>query len=90
MPAFFTFNYDGTINTMIYEGLLSLNENLDIEPSLAESYKLSEDKKTITFKIREGVKWHDGTNFTADDVKFTFDLACNPKYNGLIQCMLRI
>lgn len=82
MPAFFTFNYDGTINTMIYEGLLSLNENLDIEPSLAESYKLSEDKKTITFKIREGVKWHDGTDFTADDVKFTFDLACNPKYNG--------
>ncbi|WP_291560569.1 MULTISPECIES: ABC transporter substrate-binding protein [unclassified Clostridium] len=82
MPAFFTFNYDGTINTMIYEGLLSLNENLDIEPSLAESYKLSEDKKTITFKIREGVKWHDGTAFTADDVKFTFDLACNPKYNG--------
>ncbi len=82
MPAFFTFNYDGTINTMIYEGLLSLNKDLDIEPSLAESYELSEDKKTITFKIREGVKWHDGTPFTADDVKFTFDLACNPKYNG--------
>ena len=82
MPSFFTFSYDANINTMLYDGLLSLDENLDVEPALAETYKLSEDKKTITFKIREGVKWHDGTAFTADDVKFTFDLACNPKYNG--------
>lgn len=82
MPAFFTFNYDVNVNSMLYDGLLFVNDKFDFEPCLAESYKVSDDKKTITFKIRKGVKWHDGQPFSADDVKFTFDFVCNPKYNG--------
>lgn len=51
-----------------------LNAAPDLTPTdgqLAESYEVSEDGKTFKFKIREGVKWHDGTPFTPEDVKWT-------------------
>jgi len=40
---------------------------------------VSADGKSVTYKLRSGVKWHDGQDFTADDVKFTFDWASNPE-----------
>ena len=43
-------------------------------PDLASSWSLSEDGKELTFKLRQGVKWHDGKPFTANDVKCTWDL----------------
>jgi peptide/nickel transport system substrate-binding protein len=46
---------------------------------LAESWAISDDKLTWTFKLRQGVTWHDGQPFTADDVKFTIELCYNPK-----------
>src|SRR5262249_7509313 len=45
-----------------------------IVPDLAESWAWSEDGKELTFKLRHGVKWHDGKPFTAADVKCTWDL----------------
>src|SRR4051794_27172718 len=45
-----------------------------IVPDLAESWSWSEDGKTLTFKLKQGIKWHDGKPFTAKDVKCTFDL----------------
>ena len=58
----------------IYEGLLRYKDgSLDVEPSLAESWTLSPDAKTYTFKLRQGVKFHDGTDFNAESVKFNFD-----------------
>jgi peptide/nickel transport system substrate-binding protein len=64
----------------IYSGLLqfSPDDPNEIVPDLAVSYEASGDGKTYTFKLREGVKWHDGKPFTADDVKATYDRLLNP------------
>ncbi len=48
---------------------------------LATEWTISEDQLTWTFKLRDGVTWHDGTPFTANDVAFSFDLAVNPDKN---------
>jgi len=60
----------------IYEPLVYVNllQNQAETPMLASSYKWSDDKKSVTFTIRDGVTWSDGQPFTADDVVYTFNL----------------
>src|SRR5256885_2005522 len=60
----------------IYEPLVYVNllNNQAETPMLASSYKWSDDKKSIVFTVRDGVKWSDGQAFSADDVAFTFNL----------------
>lgn len=55
----------------IYDGLLSYDFDLTPKPRLAESWEISPDGLSYTFRLREGVKWHDGTPLTAEDVVFT-------------------
>lgn len=57
----------------VYEGLVQLNQDGEIVPSLASDWELSEDGKTYTFTLEEGVTFSNGDAFTADDVKFSFD-----------------
>lgn len=52
----------------VYEPLLGVNENYEIEPMLADSYEQSEDGQTITFHLREGVLFHNGEEMVAEDV----------------------
>ncbi len=61
----------GLVGPKIYDGLFDYDNDLQIVPSLAESYEVSEDGKTVTFKLREGVQWHDGEPFTSADVAFS-------------------
>jgi peptide/nickel transport system substrate-binding protein len=64
------------LTTNIYEGLLQYKGGTDkaeLEPLLATAWTASPDNKVFTFKLREGVKFHDGTPFTADAVKASFD-----------------
>lgn len=55
----------------IYEGLLRYDAKLTPMPSLAESWTISDDGKVYTFKLKQGVTWHDGKPFTAADVVFS-------------------
>ena len=59
-------------NSLIFEGLVGLSSSLEPVPVLAESWSRSNDGRSITFKLRKGVKWHDGKPFTSKDVVFTF------------------
>jgi len=57
---------------LIYEPLVVTDENLELQPALATGWEFSEDGMTLTFTLREGVTFHDGSDFTADDVIASF------------------
>lgn len=59
------------IMNIVYEPLFTIDESGKVVPVLAGSYTKSGNGKQITVTIKEGVKWHDGTNFTAEDVAYT-------------------
>ena len=59
------------ITNIIYESLFSYNEDLSIEPMLAESYFLSQDGRGITVNLKRNVLWQDGSPFTTGDVTYT-------------------
>lgn len=58
---------------MVYDGLVSYGENGIIQPALATDWSISEDGKTYTFNLREGVKFSDGSDFNAQNVVKNFD-----------------
>ncbi len=57
----------------IFEGLVKADPDGNFVPALAESYEISEDATVFTFKLRQGVKFHNGSVMTADDVVYTLD-----------------
>ncbi len=61
----------------LYNRLVHYDSSLKPTPELAEKWDFSSDGKTVTFKLRQGVKFHSGREFTSDDVKFTVDVAQN-------------
>ena len=61
----------------LYDQLVTRDDDLNIKPLLATSWEVSEDYKTYTFYLRKGVKFHDGTPFNAEAVKFSFDRMTN-------------
>ena len=73
-PALVDDNDSGNVNCNIYESLLQFkDDNTEIEPCLAESWTISDDGLVYTFKLRQGVVFHDGTPFNAQAVKFNID-----------------
>ena len=66
---------------LMFDGLLNERKNGDLIGALAQDVpKISADGMTYTFKLRSGLKWSDGQDLTADDVKFTYQLAYDPAY----------
>src|SRR5437870_3157564 len=61
-------------NLIMFDQHVPQNSLSSIVPDLAESWAYNEDGKSLTFKLRQGVKWHDGKPFTAKDVKCTWEL----------------
>lgn len=68
-------SHETDIMNCIFSTLIKVNENLEFEPDLlAELPEISDDGMEYTFKLREGVKFHDGEELTAEDVKFTYEM----------------
>lgn len=65
---------DNLILSNLYDCLLFLEPDGSLSPALAEDYEVSGDGLTYTFKLRQGVKFHNGKEMTAEDVKLTFDI----------------
>jgi len=66
---------DEVVYANVFEGLTRIGSKGEVLPDLAESWTVSDDGKVYTFKLHTGVKFHDGTDFNADDVKFSLDRA---------------
>jgi peptide/nickel transport system substrate-binding protein len=64
-----------TMSFMLYTNLVDLDEEMNYEPYLADSFWMSEDGLSLTFRIRDGMQWHDGVPVTADDVVWTYEMS---------------
>ncbi|WP_312474253.1 ABC transporter substrate-binding protein [Neobacillus sp.] len=69
----------GYITANVMSSLVRQDDGYNILPDLAKNWDISNDGKTYTFHLREGVKWHDGKPFTAKDVKWTIDTIIEKK-----------
>ncbi|MFD2672333.1 peptide ABC transporter substrate-binding protein [Marinicrinis sediminis] len=67
-----------TVINGIYEGLVRMNEDGEPVPAVAEDWEVSEDGKTYTFTLRDGVKWSNGDEVTAGDFEFAWKRALDP------------
>lgn len=78
-PLFTTQSVSAPLQALIFNELIRWNAKGEIEPDLAERWDISQDGLVYTFYLRRGVKFHDGVECTAEDVKFTFDKIIDPK-----------
>lgn len=74
--------YDDAVIDLTYNSLLSFDKNLNPKPELAKSYEISDDNLSITFKLKDNIKWSDRKTLTADDVAFTFTSLADKGYTG--------
>lgn len=68
-----------SVTSNIFNKLLKYDKNLDLEGELVESWQVSKDSKTITFKLKPDLKWADGKPLTSADVLFTWKAVIDPK-----------
>ncbi len=79
IPMLASDSASGTISGFIFNGLLKYDKDTNLVGDLAKSWEVSKDGLTITFHLRKGVKWQDGTPFTSADVMFTLKKLKDPK-----------
>jgi len=63
----------------VFEGLVQWDENNRLQPNLAESWEISNGGRTYTFRLKQGVKFHNGREVTAEDFKYSIERACDPE-----------
>jgi len=68
----------------IFSGLVTLNQDLEVMPDIAESWELSDDDTTYTFHLRDDVRFHDGRPVTAQDFKYSIERACDPATGSVV------
>src|SRR5579859_5580090 len=77
-PAIATDKYSVQAALMVFTGLVQLNDQLQVIPQLASSYKLSPDNLTYTFFLQKNLKFSDGAALSAQDVAYSIDRALSP------------
>jgi peptide/nickel transport system substrate-binding protein len=80
-PLVRTFSTDQSVRELMYESLLTTDDLGNIQPNLAESWQVSPDARVYTFKLREGIRFHNGQELVAEDPKFSIEYTLNPR-NG--------
>lgn len=83
-------NSSHLIISTIFNSLVKYDACDNIVGDLAENWELSEDGKSYTFKLKKGIKWHDGAPFTAEDVKFTFQKLFEPETNTYNRALYQV
>jgi peptide/nickel transport system substrate-binding protein len=76
---------DGSIRSLVYEGLTDVDRDLRVIPHLAEAWEIAKDAKAYTFKLRKGVRFQDGADLTAQDVEWTLRYIMDPKNKAYAQ-----
>lgn len=79
-PTLYFTDYDRAVIFNVFGRLFTLDKNQNPQPSLADRYSYSDDGKTLTLHLRQGVKWHDGKPFSAEDVAFTYGSEAAPDF----------
>jgi microcin C transport system substrate-binding protein len=75
--------YASQVQAYVFSSLMDRSEDtFEWTPALAEKYSISKDGKTFTFTLRKGVKWHDGKPLTAEDVKYSFDVYFEGRFDS--------
>jgi peptide/nickel transport system substrate-binding protein len=73
---------DRNIRALVYESLVTIDGKGEVRPFLAESWKISPDGKEYTFVLRHGVKYHNGEEMTAEDIKWAVEYAKDPQHGA--------
>ena len=74
--------YGAEIVSQLYATLFEFNEKYEPRPNVAESWTISDDQLTLSIKLREGIRFTDGTDLDAEDVAFTLEAIMDPAYTG--------
>lgn len=77
-PVLASDSASSSINSLVYNGLLKYDKDLNLVCDLAQNFEISDDGLEIKFNLKKNILWHDGHKFTVDDVKFTFDKLIDP------------
>lgn len=77
-PALNSASDGGNMILHLFEGLLTISKDEQLQPGVAETWEVSEDGLTWTFHLREGLKWSDGTAMTANDFVYSWKRVCDP------------
>lgn len=88
-PLLYSDAYTANLLQCIFESLVRLNPMLEWEPALAREWYFENERKTLVFRLRDDVYWHDGTPFTAADVQYTYSVLAHPEYTGVRQNYVR-
>lgn len=79
---------DAYFTTNVFETLLERDVDGKLQPALANDYTIAEDGETVTFELRRGVRFHDGSTMTAEDVKYSLERFVDPKLGNTFAYLL--